>query len=90
MKVSIDSINSAGIRAEMNKDHYSTAELLGTFTHPQHPDSPDWVVRLYRAADALVFDTNGDPVWENDSEGFAKVVSEYGVDLDGITEGGSQ
>ena len=81
-KISIDFINSAGIRAEMAKDSYTTAELLGTFTHPQHSDSNDWTVRLYRAADSLVFDTNGDPVWENDSEGFAAIVAEYGIDMD--------
>ena len=79
MKVSIESINSAGIRAEMTRDHYTVAELLGTFTHPTH-EGNDWTVRLYRAADALVFATNADPVWEG-SEDFDTLAAEYGVDL---------
>jgi hypothetical protein len=84
-KIGIDFINSAGIRAEMVKDSCATAELLGTFTHPEHSDSNDWTIRLYRAADALVFDTNGDPVWEGDREGFAALVKDYGIDLGAAT-----
>ena len=79
MKVSIDSINSAGIRAEMARDSYTTADLLGTFTHPIHEGS-DWVVTLYRAADSLVFTTNGDPVWEN-TDAFSQLLEEYGIDI---------
>lgn len=81
MKVSIDSINSAGIRSEMEKNHYSTADYLGTFRHPQH-DGPDWAIRLYRAADALVFDTNADPVWQGYGTGFDELAAEYGVNLE--------
>lgn len=77
MKVSIDSINSAGIRAEMARNHYGFAELLGTYTHPVHSGN-DWTVRLYRAADALVFATNADPVWEG-TESFDLLAAEYGV-----------
>lgn len=80
-KVSIDFIDSVGIRAEMEKDSYTTAEFFGTYVHPDHPDSKDWEVRLYRAADSLVFETNGDPVWEGDHEGFASLLKEYGIDL---------
>ena len=85
MKVSIHSINSAGIRAAMTRDHYTVAELLGTFTHPTH-EGNDWTVRLYRAADALVFATNADPVWEG-SEDFNTLAAEYGVDLSQWTGG---
>lgn len=77
MKVGIQALNSAGIVAEMKKDSYSTAELLGTFTHPQH-EGNDWVVRLYRAADSLVFDTNGDPVWEG-TDAFDSLMAEYAI-----------
>jgi hypothetical protein len=84
MKISIHSITSIGIRNEMEKDSYTTAELLGTFTHPDHPSSSDWTVRLYRAADQLVFETNGDPVWENDTEGFAVIVRDYGINMDSV------
>jgi hypothetical protein len=79
MKVSIDSIKSAGIRSEMARDSYTTAELLGTYSHPQH-EGNDWTIRLYRAADSLVFETNGDPVWEG-MNGFDALAAEYGVDL---------
>ncbi len=67
----------------MQRDSYSTAELLGTFQHPQHLDSNDWTVRLYRAADELVFETNGDPVWEttNPSD-FAALVMQYGINIE--------
>jgi hypothetical protein len=79
MKVSIDSINSGGIRAEMEKDGYATAEFFGSFAHPTH-EGNDWVIRLYYAADSLVIDTNGDPVWEN-QPGFEELLAEYRIDL---------
>jgi len=79
MKVSIDSINSAGIRAEMKKDSYTTAEFFGSFAHPTR-EGNDWQIRLYRAADSLVFDTNGDPVWEN-QPGFDELLAEYGIEV---------
>lgn len=78
MKVSIEYITSAGIRAEMKRDAYTTAELLGTYTHPTR-EGNDSTVRLYRACDALVFETNGDPVWEN-MDGFEALAAEYGID----------
>ena len=81
MKVHIDGINSASIRAEMAKDGYTVAELLGTFSHPYLSDSPDYVVRLWRAADALVFETNGDSVWDNDAEGFSALCEVFGVNV---------
>ena len=79
MTVSIESINSAGIRAEMKKGGYTTAEFFGSFAHPTH-EGNDWTVRLYRAADSLVIDTNGDPVWEN-QPGFEELLAEYQIDL---------
>jgi hypothetical protein len=86
MKVPIDRINSLGIRAEMAKDSYTTADLIGTYQHPQHPGSRDWDVTLYRAADTLVFDTNGDPVWQGYGTGFDELVTEYGIDQRVIAE----
>ena len=84
MNISIHSITSIGIRNEMEKDYYTTAELLGTFTHLDHPSSSDWTVRLYRAADQLVFETNGDPVWETETKGFAAIVRDHGIDMDSV------
>lgn len=81
MKISIDRINSAAIRNEMARDHYSTAEFLGTYSHPDHPHSRDWQVTLYRAADSLVLETNGDPVWEN-VPGFSDICKEYGIAIE--------
>jgi hypothetical protein len=83
MKISIDSINSAEIRFAMWRDRYTTAELLGTFQHPKN-DGNDWLVRLFYAADALVFETNGDPVWQGTSA-FDALVAEYGIDIEAAT-----
>ena len=82
MKISIHSITSAAIRNEMARDSYTTADLLGTYTHPDHPSSNDWMVRFYRAADQLVFETNADPIWEADAQGFAAIIRDYGIDMD--------
>lgn len=82
MKISIHSINSADIQFEMKRDHYTTAELLGTFAHPDH-DGNEWEIILYDAADSLVFDTNGDPVWGGTQE-FSSLVDEYGIDIASI------
>ena len=65
----------------MSKDGYTVAELLGTFQHPKHPDSNDWTLRLFRAADSLVFATNADPIWEGDPS-FDLLVEEYGIDME--------
>lgn len=73
-----DRINSAAIRSEMERDHYATAEFLGTYSHPSHPNSRDWEITLYRAADALVAETNGDPVWEH-SPDFDQLLAEYSI-----------
>lgn len=78
MKIAIDAINSAAIRAEMKRDSYKTAELLGTYSHPKHPDSNDWRVTLYYAADSYVFETNGDPVWDNNPD-FKAMLAEYAI-----------
>jgi hypothetical protein len=80
MTISIDRINSAAIRDEMHRDNYTTAEFFGTFGHPQHPDSRDWDVTLYRAAGQLVFETNADPVWEI-CRGFDELAAEYGINV---------
>jgi hypothetical protein len=82
MKVGIEYINSAAIRAEMRLNHYTTAEVLGTYQHPFNVGS-DWVIRLYRAADQLVFDTNADPVWES-YDNFHALAAEYGINLDAL------
>jgi len=87
MKIPIDRINSVGIRAEMHRDSYQFADFLGTFLHPDHPERGDWCITLYRAADTLVFETNGDPVWETNGEDFKALATEYGIDVDALVRG---
>lgn len=77
MKIHIDSIASHEIRCEMHRDSYQYAELLGTYNHPVQ-SSPDWIVRLYRAADALAIDTNGYVAWCG-TELFDELCEEYGI-----------
>ena len=79
MKVGIEFIKSAGIRNEMRRDSYTTAEFLGTFNHPTK-DGSDWEICLYRACDTLVIETNGDPVWQG-QDGFEELLAEYNVDV---------
>lgn len=81
MKISIDRIRSTSIRAVMERNHYATANYLGTYQHPNHPESRDWDVTLYRAADSLVFATNGDPVWDG-TVGFDSLVAEYKIEME--------
>ena len=81
MKIPIDCITSEGIRNEMSRDSYQFAEYYGTFRHPEHADSRDADIKLYCAADMLVFETNGDPVWASMSENFAALAEEYGIDV---------
>lgn len=86
MKISIDSVQSVSIRNEYKNAHCNHADFFGTFRHPDHPDSSDWCVTLYSVCDELVFETNGDAIWEttNPSE-FAALVLEYGIDLSEAT-----
>jgi hypothetical protein len=86
MKTSIDSVQSIAIRSEYENAHCNHAEYFGTFAHPEHPDSRDWMITLYRVCDTLVFETNGDPVWQNCAgnycgDGFDLLIAEYGIDL---------
>lgn len=77
MKTPIDCINSAGIRAEMARDSYPFAYLACAKQHPTKP-GPDWTIRLYRAADRWVLDTNADPIWEGTPD-FEPTLREYGI-----------
>jgi len=83
MKINIDSVRSVSIRNECLAAHCNHANFFGTFRHPDHPDSSDWCITLYSVCDELVFETNGDPVWEttNPSE-FAALVAEYGIKIE--------
>ena len=85
MKVSIDSVNSLAIQSEYRQAHCRHAEYLGSFRHPQHLDSADWTIHLYEVCDALVFATNGDPVWQQfNYEAFDSLLESYGIDLPAI------
>lgn len=79
MKVHINTIRAEDIRDEMRRDSYQYAELLGTFNHPEHTSSP-WTVRLYRAADALVIDSNGTAIWDG-TEDFDDYCDDYGIKI---------
>ena len=83
MKINIDSVKSVAIRNEYTSMHCNHADFFGTFRHPDHPDSADWMITLYSVCDELVFETNGDPIWEttNPSD-FAALVLEYGISID--------
>ena len=86
MKINIDSVQSVSIRNEYKNAHCNHANFFGSFRHPDHPDSADWMVTLYSVCDELVFETNADAVWEttNPSE-FARLVLEYGISIEDAT-----
>jgi len=85
MKISIDSVNSLAIQSEYRHAHCRHAEYLGSFQHPQHLNSADWTLHLYSVCDALVFATNGDPIWQQgDHEAFDSLLEIYGIDLPAI------
>ena len=85
MKISIDSVNSLAIQAEYKQAHCRHAEYLGSFRHPEHPDSQDWAIYLYSVCDALVFATNGDAIWQQfNHEAFDSLLDTYGIDLPAI------
>jgi hypothetical protein len=81
MKIGIDYVKSLQIQDEYRAAHCNHGEEFGTYWHPEHPDSRDWSITLYRVCDSLVFATNGDPVWDNCSE-FSELVAEYGIDIE--------
>jgi len=81
MKIPIDCINSVGIAYEMHRDSYQFAQYYGTFSHPDHGDCRDWDIKLYYAADMLVFETNGDPVWASMHEDFESLAKAYNIDV---------
>jgi hypothetical protein len=85
MKVSIDSVKSLAIQTEYWQAHCRHADYLGSFQHPQHRDSADWTLHLYSVCGALVFATNGDPVWQQgDHEAFDSLLESYGIDLQSV------
>ena len=87
MTIQIDSVQSVSIRNEYKNAHCRHAEYLGSFRHPQHPDSQDWTIHLYEVCDALVFSTNGDPVWQQfNHEAFDSLLDTYGIDLENASD----
>jgi hypothetical protein len=81
MKIGIDRVNSLSIQAEYRAAHCNHGEEFGTYWHPEHPDSRDWSITLYRVCDSLVFSTNGDPIWDNCDE-FSALLAEYGINIE--------
>ena len=85
MKISIDSVKSLAIQTEYRHAHCHHADYLGSFQHPQHLDSADWTLHLYEICGALVFATNGEPVWkEYNHQMFDELLEIYGIDLPAI------
>ena len=83
MKIAIDRVQSLEIQSEYRNAHCRNAEFLGSFFHPDYPGSRDWAIHLYSVCDALVFATNGNPVWRyGDHEAFKSLVEIYGVNLE--------
>ena len=75
--LSIDDINSAGIRAEARKAGITTVTKLGT-----NGKTGDAKVTIYQLGDVRVADTNGDPVWEEShSATFAELIESEGISL---------
>lgn len=82
MKTGIDTVKSVSIRDEYRNANCHYANFYGTYWHPDHIGNMDWAVTLYGVCDELVFETNGDPVWEfNQSEQFTAIQLEYGIDI---------
>lgn len=78
--LSIDSIDSIGIKAEANERGQTEITLLGTYEHPEHLGSSDWRITLYELNGYRVADTNGDPVWEEQDHAiFSELLADYGV-----------
>ena len=75
-------INSQGIKIEATRQGVSELDFLGKFQHPEHPDSNDWAICIYRFPSGMrVAVTNGDPVWEEtDLQLFAKLLEEYRIE----------
>lgn len=69
MKIKTQDLNSAGIRAQAEKDGITEVTLL---TQAGEGDSK---ITIYQFGDVRVADTNGDPVWEDsDPEGFTQLL----------------
>ena len=85
MKISIDSVKSLAIQKEYKQACCRHAEYLGSFQHPEHRDSADWTIHLYEVCGALVFATNGEPVWkEYNHQTFDSLLEIYGIDLPAV------
>ena len=73
--LSIDDINSTGIRIAARKDGITSIERLGD--NRKHGDAK---VVIYRLGVVRVAETNGDPVWEeSDPTGFAELLESEGI-----------
>ena len=84
--INIENINSAGITIEMRRLGITEIEFLGAFDPiNEQPGvcSADEKIRLYKVPDdALVADTNGDPVWEaQDLQAWGDLMDVYGITL---------
>jgi len=79
----LDEINSQGIEIEATRQGVDQLDFLGKYSHPEHPDSNDWTISIYRFPNGTrVASTSGDPVWEeSDPQAFAEILEEYQVKI---------
>jgi hypothetical protein len=74
--ISIEDINSNGIKTQAKIDGITEVELLAT------SGTGDQKITVYQFGPVRVADTNGDPVWEeSDPCGFADLMEEAGINL---------
>ena len=75
--LSLDNINSTGIRNAARKDGITSIERLG-----DNGKQGDAEVVIYRLGEVRVAATNGDPVWEeSDLALFAELIESEGIVL---------
>ena len=80
--ISIDDINSSGIRYEAERMGVTTATIIGRGEAVEGNGNSHCT--FYRVGDVRVAQTNGDPVWEESMpEDFAELAEACGVDLKG-------
>lgn len=82
MKTDIDTVKSITIRNAYRNANCHYANVYGTYWHPERIGNVDWAVTLYGVCAELVFETNGDPIWESSQpDQFAAIQTEYGIDI---------
>lgn len=82
-----EEIGSLGVRYEVERvvEEEGSCEVInyGRYAHPEHTDSNDWAIWVFRINGAYVASTNGDPVWaDEDLQAWAELMAEYEIEDD--------